>query len=51
MDALFNITTRNLSLSSQKGWYDSEDDKTSQLWYKLYIEIDDTRFVIVPYTF
>ena len=52
MKTIFNITTVNLSATStQKGWYDSEDDAVNELYFKLYVQYSSSvKFLIKPYT-
>lgn len=48
---MFNITTRNLSLTTP-GWYNSIDDETNQLFYKLLVMSPGGKyFLVMPYTF
>ncbi|CDW83340.1 proprotein convertase subtilisin kexin type partial [Stylonychia lemnae] len=52
MKTIFNVTTVNKSAeTSSQTWYDSIDDDSNQLSYKIQIYALETYFLIKPYTF
>jgi hypothetical protein len=49
LKSIINITTLNNSVdSSQKGWFDSDDDKFNKLSYQLYVKGRFIKQLIFP---